>query len=68
MGVIDINVKQNKKIGLMFALLAALAATLGVVVYIQKIKHNKSERELNEIDRELKQLQLAEIKKKNGNQ
>jgi hypothetical protein len=52
----------------MFGLLAALAATLGIVVYIQKIKHDKSERELNELDRELKQLQLAEMKKKNGGQ
>ena len=65
--MLDINIKQNQKIGLLFGLLAALAAGLGIVVYIQKLKHNKSQKELNEIDRELKQLQLAEIKRKNGN-
>ena len=65
--MLDINIKQNQKIGLMFGLLAALAASLGIVVYIQKLKHNKSQKELNEIDRELKQLQLAQLKRNNGN-
>ena len=64
--MLDINIKQNQKIGLMFGLLAALAASLGIVVYIQKLKHDKAQRELNELDTEIKQLQLAEMKKKNG--
>ena len=65
--MLDINIKQNQKIGLLFGLLAALAAGLGIVVYIQKLKHNKSQKELNEIDRELKQLQVAQLKRNNGN-
>ena len=64
--MLDINIKQNQKIGLLFGLLAALAAGLGIVVYIQKLKHDKAQRELNELDTEIKQLQLAEMKKKNG--
>lgn len=64
--MLDINIKQNQKISLLFGILAVVTATLGGFLYYQKIKHDKSQRELNEIDRELKQLQLDEIKKKNG--
>ena len=68
MAVIDINVKQNKKITLLFAIMCVVTAVLGGFLFYQKIKHDKSQRELNLIERELKQLQLAELKKKNGNQ
>jgi len=66
MSVIDINVKQNKKITLLFAIMGVFTAVLGGVLVYQKLKHDKSQRELNALDKELRQLQLLEIKKKNG--
>ena len=66
MSVIDINVKQNKKITLLFTILGVVTAVLGGFLIYQKIKHDKSQRELNALDKELRQLQLLEIKKKNG--
>jgi hypothetical protein len=66
MSVIDINVKQNKRISLLFAILGTVTAVLGGFLIYQKIKHDKSQRELNALDRELRQLQLLEMKKKNG--
>ena len=66
MSVIDINVKQNKKITLLFAIMGVVTAVLGGFFIYQKIKHDKSQRELNALDKELRQLQLLEIKKKNG--
>jgi CHASE3 domain sensor protein len=67
MSVIGINVKQNKRISLLFAILGTVTAVLGGFLIYQKIKHDKSQRELNALDRELRQLQLLEMKKKNGN-
>ena len=66
MSVIDINVKQNKKITLLFTILGVVTAVLGGFLVYQKLKHDKSQRELNALDKELRQLQLLEIKKKNG--
>ena len=66
MAVIDINVKQNKQITILFAVVGIVTAVLGGFLFYQKIKHDKSQQELNLIERELKQLQLAELKKKNG--
>jgi hypothetical protein len=66
MSVIDINVKQNKQITILFAVLGVVTTVLGGFLFYQKIKHDKSQRELNALDRELRQLQLLELKKKNG--
>jgi hypothetical protein len=52
---------------LLFGILAVVTATLGGFLYYQKIKHDKAQRELNELDKEIKQIQLADLKKKNGN-
>lgn len=65
--MLDVNIKQNQKISLLFGIVAIVTATLGGFLYYQKIKHDKAQRELNELDREIKQIQLAELKKKNGN-
>lgn len=64
--MLDVNIKQNQKISFLFGMLAIVTATLGGFLYYQKIKHDKSQRELNELDREIKQIQLADLKKRNG--
>lgn len=64
--MLDINIRQNQKIGLAFGLLAAMAAVLGIVVYVQKIKHDKETRALNALDKEIKSLQLKELRQKSG--
>jgi len=65
--MLDVNIKQNRKISLLFGIVAVVTATLGGFLYYQKIKHDKAQRELNELDKEIKQIQLADLKKKNGN-
>jgi hypothetical protein len=65
--MLDINVSQNRKITLLFSLIAATAGALAILTYLQKIKHDKENKEIAKIDLELKMLQLAELKKRNGN-
>jgi CHASE3 domain sensor protein len=59
MPLVGVNIKQNKQITLLFAIVGVVTAVLGGFLYYQKIKHDKSQRELNELDREIKQIQLA---------
>ena len=61
--MLDINLKQNKRIGILFAIVGGIASTLAIIVYIQRLKHGREERKIRDLDREIKKLQLAQLQK-----
>jgi len=56
---------QEKKIGWLIGAFAVLGTVVAVVAYIDQKKHNELQKEVIELDKELKRLQLEKIK--NGN-
>jgi hypothetical protein len=60
-----LDLLQDKKINWLIASFAILGSIVAVVAYIDQKKHNDLQKEVIELDRELKSLQLEKIK--NGN-
>lgn len=56
---------QEKKIGWLIGAFAVLGTIVAVIAYIDQKKHNELQKEVIELDKELKRLQLQKIK--NGN-
>jgi hypothetical protein len=56
---------QEKKIGWLIGALGVLGTIVAVIAYIDQKKHNELQKEVIELDKELKSLQLEKIK--NGN-
>jgi hypothetical protein len=59
--MLDINLRQNKKITVLFAIVGGIASTLAVIVYIQRLRHSKEEARIRALDSEIKKLQLAQL-------
>lgn len=64
--MLDINLKQDKRIGILFTLVGATASMLAIIVYLQRLKHNKEEKKIRELDKEIKKLQLAKLQNDRG--
>jgi hypothetical protein len=60
-----LDLLQDRKINWLIAGFAILGSVVAVVAYIDQKKHNHLQKEVIELDRELKRLQLEKIK--NGN-
>jgi uncharacterized membrane protein YpjA len=56
------DILQEKKIGWLIASFAILGSVVGVVAYMDQKKHNKVERDIFELDKEIKLLQLEKLK------
>lgn len=56
---------QEKKIGWLIGAFAVLGTVVAVIAYIDQKKHNELQKEVIELDKELKRFQLEKIK--NGN-
>lgn len=56
---------QEKKIGWLMAGFAVLGSIVALAAYMNQKKHNQVEKELFELDKEIKRLQLEKLK--NGN-
>lgn len=61
--MLDINLKQNKKITVLFAIIGGIASTLAVIVYLQRLKHAKEEKQIRALEIEIKKLQLSRLQK-----
>ena len=57
-----INSSQERRLNLVFGIVAALSGLAAILIYIDNRRHTKVQEELNELDKELKLLQLEEIK------
>jgi hypothetical protein len=60
-----LDLLQDRKINWLIAGFAILGSIVAVVAYIDQKKHNDLQKEVFELDKELKRLQLEKIK--NGN-
>ena len=60
-----LDLLQDRKINWLIAGLALVGSMVAVIAYIDQKKHNSLQKEVIELDRELKRLQLEKIK--NGN-
>jgi hypothetical protein len=60
-----IDLLQEKKIKWLFAGLTALGGFVGILIFLDQRKHNKVEREIFELDKQIKSLELEKLK--NGN-
>jgi hypothetical protein len=56
---------QEKKIGWLITSFAVLGTLVGVATYLNQKKHNEVQKELFDLEKEIKQLQLEKLK--NGN-
>jgi hypothetical protein len=61
----NIDLLQEKKIQSLATWMIIIGGVVGVLVYLNQKKHNDVERELFELDKEIKTLQLSKLK--NGN-
>ena len=57
-----INSNQEKRMNLIFGLVAALSGLAAILIYIDNRRHSKVQEELFTLDKELKELQLQELK------
>jgi hypothetical protein len=57
---------QEKKIGWLMAGFAILGSVVAVVAYLDQKKHNRVEKELFDLDKEIKRLQLERLKNGQG--
>jgi hypothetical protein len=57
-----IDLLQEKKIKWLFAGLAALGGIVGLFLFLDQKKHNKVEREIFELDKQIKLLELEKLK------
>lgn len=59
---IHIDLLQESKIKWLIAGLGALGGIVAVLVYLDQKKHNQVEKEIFELDKEIKLLQLKKLK------
>ena len=65
MNVPKIDIKQ-KTINTILVITGLVTTTIAVLVYLDRKKHEKITSELASLDKEIKSLQLYELKNKNG--
>lgn len=58
---------QQRQIHILFGAVAALGAIVGILAYMHQLKTDHEDKELKEMEREIKQLQLDELKKRRKN-
>jgi hypothetical protein len=57
---------QEKKIGWLIASLAVLGTIVAAIAYIDQKKHHQLQKEVIELDKEIKSLQLNKLKNGQG--
>lgn len=58
----NIDLLQEKKIQSLATWMIVIGGVVGILVYINQRKHNEVEKELFELDKEIKTLQLSKLK------
>ena len=57
-----VNSKQEKSLNLIFGLVAALSGLAAILIYVDNRRHSKVQQEINELDKELKIMQIEKLK------
>ena len=53
---------QEKKIGWLITAFAVLGTVVGVIAYMDQKQHNRLQKELIDLDKEIKKIQLDKLK------
>ena len=66
----NVDLIQNNKINLAIALITGIGAITGVLVYLERKKHSAVQKEILDLEKSIKELQLSQLKngKSNGSQ
>jgi len=59
---LSIDSKQEKRLNLIFGLVAALSGLAAILIYIDNRRHSKVQAEIHALDKELKNLQIEKLK------
>ena len=62
-----VDLLQNNKINLAIALITGIGAITGVLLYIEKKKNSEIEKEILALDKNIKELQLRNLKNGKSN-
>jgi hypothetical protein len=62
-----VDILQNNKINLAIALITGIGAITGVLLYIEKKKNSEIEKEILALDKNIKELQLRNLKNGKSN-
>lgn len=57
-----IDAKQERRINLVFGLVAALSGIAAILIYIDNRRHSQIQEEILALDRELKEQQLEKLR------
>jgi hypothetical protein len=62
-----VDILQNNKINLAIALITGIGAITGILLYIEKKKNSEIEKEILALDKDIKELQLRQLKNGKSN-
>lgn len=60
------DLTQEKHIRMLFALVAFFGGVTTILIYVNDQKHKRERKEIDEMEKELKQLQLEKLRRENG--
>lgn len=63
-----VDLLQNNKINLAIALITGIGAITGVLVYLENKKHSALQKEILDLDKSIKELQLRQLKNGKSNE
>ena len=62
-----VDILQNNKINLAIALITGIGAITGVLLYLEQKKHSTIQKEIMDLDKNIKELQLRQLKNGKSN-
>jgi hypothetical protein len=57
-----VDLLQNNRINLAIALITGIGAITGVLLYLEQKKHSTIQKEIMDLDKNIKELQLRQLK------
>jgi hypothetical protein len=62
-----VDLLQNNRINLAIALITGIGAITGVLLYLEQKKHSTIQKEIMDLDKNIKELQLRQLKNGKSN-
>jgi pyruvate/2-oxoglutarate dehydrogenase complex dihydrolipoamide acyltransferase (E2) component len=62
-----VDILQNNRINLAIALITGIGAITGVLLYLEQKKHSTIQKEIMDLDKNIKELQLRQLKNGKSN-
>jgi hypothetical protein len=62
-----VDLLQNNRINLAIALITGIGAITGILLYLEQKKHSAIQKEIMDLDKNIKELQLRQLKNGKSN-